>query len=373
MPKRIAFIGSYAPSLLDFKGSLFVDLISLGHTIYVFVPDISSDLNSRLVDLGIIPISLSFSRSSSILGDLRAFHFLAISLRSLSIDICVTFFLKPNILGVFAAKIAAVDKIVTLVEGLGYFYTQRPEHDSLKLSFTRLFVSFLYRISLRLSSRNIFLNRDDLYQFTSSRISPLQSSTVVLGTGIDSQKWPALPPIIDPISFLFVGRLLEDKGIREFLMAAKIVHQLRPSASFHVLGDFDDNPKSLTRTNSLVVESCSFVNFHGHSDVRYWLSQSSVFVLPSYREGLPRSTQEALSSGKPVITTDVPGCRDTVIDSYNGFLVAPFSSRALVSPMLKFIDNPSLVTSMGVNSRFLALNLFDSSVINPQIISHLIE
>ena len=372
IPKKIAFITSYAPSLIDFKGPLFHDLITSGHSVFVFAPDISDSVRNKLRRIGVVPFSLSFSRSASLVADIRVLLLLTLKLRQLSIDICVTSFLKPNTFGVFAAKLAFVGRVVTLIEGLGFFYTSRPEKNTFLFWLQRFLVSCLYRISLRLATRNVFLNIDDMHLFTSSLISPHKYSSVVSGTGIDTRLWPCLPPVISSISFIFVGRLLVDKGIREFLRAALMIHHLFPSVSFYVLGDFDDNPKSLSKDDPLVTKSSSFVNFIGHSDVKYWLSKSSVFVLPSYREGLPRSTQEALSSGKPIITSDVAGCRETVIDSFNGYLIPPFSSRHLASSMIKFIYDPSLIISMGQNSRLIASQFYDSSIINPALISKII-
>jgi len=170
-----------------------------------------------------------------------------------------------------------------------------------------------------------------------------------------------------------ISRLLAEKGINEFLKAAELVRSKHQSISFIVLGGLDNSNPGSVETNFLnrLIDK-EIVIYPGQvEDVKEWLRDSSVFVLPSYREGMPRSTQEAMAIGRPVITTDVPGCRETVIDGLNGFKVAPFSSTALVEAMVRFINGPQLVSEMGLHSRRLAEEHFNADKVNERLITML--
>lgn len=177
-------------------------------------------------------------------------------------------------------------------------------------------------------------------------------------------------PDISTVSFLFIGRLLAEKGINEFIGAAKIVKENNPNVSFIVLGGLDEaNPGSISikELNSLC--NAGVVNYQGHvADVRCWIDLASVFVLPSYREGMPRSTQEAMAIGRAVITTDVPGCRETVVDGVNGFIVTAWSAEKIADKMIYFINNKDEVIKMGANARKFAEEYYDVKKINKRLI-----
>jgi glycosyltransferase involved in cell wall biosynthesis len=147
-----------------------------------------------------------------------------------------------------------------------------------------------------------------------------------------------------------------------------MVRGQRPDVRFVLVGDIDKNPESIGRGQLDDWVQSGVVEWPGHVDMRTWLAQASVFVLPSYREGVPRSTQEAMAMARPVITTDVPGCRETVIDGRNGFLVPVRDADALAAAMLKFIDQPELIATMGQESRKLAEEKFDARRVNAVMI-----
>jgi len=169
--------------------------------------------------------------------------------------------------------------------------------------------------------------------------------------------------------FLFIGRLLREKGVEELVEAARIVRASHPNVRVRLAGGFDVNPGSFDTDHVARHAWHDAVELLGHiTDVSGELARSTVFVLPSWREGKPRSTQEALAMGRAVITTDVPGCRDTVIDGQNGFLVPLRSPAALAAAMLRFVEDPDLAAIMGARSRALAEKQFDTRKINAGII-----
>ena len=191
----------------------------------------------------------------------------------------------------------------------------------------------------------------------------------VRGTGVDLSEWTPAPPVMEPVTFVLAARLLREKGIAEYAEAARQVKARHPHARFVLLGDLDPNPGGLSRTEVDAWVTEGVLEWPGHVDVKPWLAQASVYVLPSYyREGVPRSTQEAMAMGRPVITTDAPGCRETVIHGENGFLVPVRDAATLAERMLHFIEQPALVRTMGMRSRQLAEERFNVTDINARLL-----
>ena len=174
---------------------------------------------------------------------------------------------------------------------------------------------------------------------------------------------------VQPVKFLFIGRLLKEKGVFELIEAMRIVKSIHPDAHFTVLGEIDhENLGALTQETLDQLIQENIFEYPGYvSNVQEWITNSSVFVLPSYREGVPRSTQEAMAIGRPVITTDVPGCRDTVIDGVNGFLIPKWDVNALVEKMCFFIENPEQINIMGKESYKIACEKFDVHKVNKKL------
>ncbi|WP_331838638.1 glycosyltransferase family 4 protein [Hydrogenophilus thermoluteolus] len=165
-----------------------------------------------------------------------------------------------------------------------------------------------------------------------------------------------------------VAHMLREKGVLEFVAAARRIKANYPEVRFVLVGGLHPNPGSIQKEEIESWVREGVVEWAGQvADVRPWLAQTSVFVLPSYREGVPRSTQEAMAMARPVITTDAPGCRETVMDGVNGFLIPPRDVDALVAAMERFIANPNLIRSMGTESRRLAEERFDVRVVNQRL------
>lgn len=175
---------------------------------------------------------------------------------------------------------------------------------------------------------------------------------------------------MEPVTFVFVGSMVAEKGVYEYIRAAKTVQEKHPETKFIMIGSMDQtasNSLSESYMNSLI--SSGLITYVGEvNDVVPWLDKSSVFVLPSYREGLPHSTQEAMAVGRAVITTDAPGCRETVVDGVNGFIVPPFDGVALSRAMLKFLKNQDLIVRIGLESRRMAREKYDVHRVNEQML-----
>lgn len=361
--KVIAIISSQAASLVLFRAPLLRELALQGHTVLALAPDFDEATRSEVERLGGSALDYPLSRTGmNPFQDGRSMFQLARILRAREVDVTLSYFIKPVIFGTLAAWLAGAGKRVAMIEGLGYVFT--PSHSSsepFRRKALRALVSWLYKCALSKSDTVIFLNQDDLDEFCSKKIVRRIQTLKLGGIGVDLHEWPAAPAITQPVTFLMTARLLCEKGVHDFVSAARATKLRHPTTRFILLGSLDANPGSISldEVSSWVKEGV--LEWPGHVPVQDWLAQASVYVLPSYREGVPRSTQEALAMARPVITTDAPGCRDTVVDGENGFLVPVRDPKALENAMEYFILHPERIAPMGAASRALAEQRFDSA------------
>ncbi|MEB6858735.1 glycosyltransferase family 4 protein [Proteus cibi] len=371
---KIAIIGTTSASLLNFRKELIISLISLGHIVYCFSIDYTEKSKLEVSKLGAIPIEYQLSRAGlNPFSDIKNTYTLYKLLKKNDIDLSLSYFSKPAIFGTIAAKLACIPQIYAMLEGLGFCFTEQKTGLTLKTKFIKYIQVLLYKIALPLSDGLILLNKDDKKDLV-ERYKIKTDVFIWGGIGLDINQYKKSDIIInDKISFLFMGRLLKEKGIFEYIHAAEKIKNKYPNIEFIVLGDIDkDNPGSLTRKELDDLIEKKIITYPGHVDnVIDWLNKSHVFVLPSYREGLPRSTQEAMAIGRAIITTDVPGCRDTVYDKENGLLVKPWSSDELASKMEYLINNKSEIIRMGNKSHNYAKERFDQKITNEKILNYM--
>jgi len=227
----------------------------------------------------------------------------------------------------------------------------------------------LYRYALRGNVRVFFQNPDNRRAFIERQILRDEARTVLInGSGVDLDMFRSAPLNLNP-SFLMIARLLNEKGVREYAESARRVASRNENASFCLVGWIDGGGDSIDQASLDQWVADGVIQYLGKlDDVRPAISASSVYVLPSYHEGTPRSVLEAMAMGRPIITTDVPGCRETVIDGVNGFLVPPRDPVALAAAMRRFIDDPSLIPRMGSESRRIAEEKYDVHKVNQVIL-----
>ncbi len=278
-------------------------------------------------------------------------------------DLVIHYTNKPNIFGGMAAKLLGI-KSIAVVTGLGYSFIHGGALSSV--------VNQLYKFTGKFHSRFIFENEDDKELFINSKIVEKEQAYSVKGCGVDTSYYTPSPNGLNPdkITFTFVGRLLYDKGITEFISAAKEIKRDFPQAQFDVIGEFDsDNPSNIDKDYLVQWVDSGVIDYKGFvRDIRPFLKHSDCIVLPSYREGMPRTILEGLAMGKPVITTDVPGCRETVVQGTNGYIVPVRDKVALKKAMQNLINlSPSERKEMGSKGRSLAVNVFDDKLIAEEI------
>ncbi|KAA0984516.1 glycosyltransferase family 4 protein [Pseudomonas sp. ANT_J28] len=370
---KIVLMGTTAACVLGFRADLIKTLVGKGNQVFAFALDFDDDTRAKVRALGALPVDYVFSRTGlNPLGDVINTYKLVKLLKVISPDIVFSYFSKPVIFGTLAAVMAGVKRRIGMLEGLGYVFTERPEGVALKGRLLKFIQVFLYRVSFPFLERLIFLNKDDPVDLVEKYKIKVSKVSVLGGIGLNLSNYPYTVPPVEPISFIFVGRLLAEKGVNEFIQAARLVKRKSPSTRFVMLGGLDEsNPGGLTSNGVSALISEGLVDHRGHvDDVAGWLASSSVFVLPSYREGVPRSTQEAMAIGRPVITTDVPGCRETVIDGLNGFIVPRWSAEALAEKMMHFINNPTQIEAMGLQGFKIAQKNFDVRLVNERLMSY---
>ncbi|NQS71810.1 MAG: glycosyltransferase family 4 protein [Desulfobulbaceae bacterium] len=366
---KFALITSHAPSLVHFRAPLIKNLRKRGVHVFALAPNFDDKTRARVQALGATPVDYSMSRTgmNPFRDFLNAWQ-LARLLKRLQPDTVLNYFIKPVIFGSLAARWAGVPCRLAMIEGLGFIFTPGPAGFSFKRRVLKRLVMLLYKLGLSCGNKIIFLNPDDRDEFIAARLLPVSKAFLLGGIGVDLAKWPFVPPVSELITFLMVGRLLREKGVEDYVNAARMVKKMSPPVRFILLGDLDDNPGAIKRSEVQAWNDEGIVEWYGHVPVQPWLAQASVFVLPSYREGVPVSTQEALATGRPVITTNVPGCRQTVIDGVNGFLVPVHNAEYLAEKMMEFIRRPELISTMGLASRQHALEHYDVHKVNKRLI-----
>lgn len=371
----IIIIGTVASSFLGFRADLIKILIQKNHIVYAFTSEYTSSELEKIKLLGAMPVTYEQKRGGlNPLVDVISTYLLTNKIKAIAPDLVFSYFSKPVIFGTLAARWAKVPKVIGMLEGLGYTFTKQPKGLIKRTQLIKQIQIALYRISLPRLDTLIFLNPDDPNDLLEEYSIKVRKVEVLGGIGLNlddysySNNYPKNPV------FIFIARLLAEKGIHDYIAAAKIVKNIYPQARFVVLGAIDKVALgALTEVELRQVIKASIIEYPGHvNNVSDWITKSSVFVLPSYyREGVPRSTQEAMAIGRPIITTDVPGCRETVIDGVNGFLVEKWNPKALAEKMIYFIEHPEQIKKMGDESYKLAQEKFDADKVNKRLISML--
>ncbi|MCB5161508.1 glycosyltransferase family 4 protein [Marinomonas algarum] len=369
---KVVLIGTVASSMFGFRMPLIKALLNRNCQVVAFAMNYTEQQKEDLIKLGVTPVDYSLSRSGlNPLADLKTMLFLKRKLTQIAPDVVLSYFAKPVIYGTLAAALAKVPHRVAMLEGLGFTFTDQPAGLNFKTKLIRGVQVALYKLSLPFANRVVFLNPDDPVDLITRYNIKTQKVDVLGGIGVDLQDYPVHDFNQGPVRFIFIARLLAEKGVYEYLKAARITKRKYPDAEFVVLGGFDESNSGGLKQAELngFIEDGSVI-YPGHVDnVNEWLIDASVFALPSYyREGVPRSTQEAMAIGRPILTTDVPGCRETVVEGENGFFVPPWSPEQLAEKMMWFIEHPDQIETMGKASRRIAEERFDVHKVNVKML-----
>lgn len=371
---RVVVIGGWAPSLIKFRGPLLAAMVARGHEVIAMAPEAgagTSAVEGGLAALGVRfePIELQRTGIDPV-ADVRTIRLLVRRLGALGPDLVLGYTIKPVIYGSLAARLAGVPNRAAMITGMG---SALASARTAKQRVIAAVVRTLYRAGLAQCQVVIFQNADDRDELARLGALPRRARVaIVRGSGVDLAHYAPSPLPPGPPIFLFLGRLLRDKGIAEYVEAARLVRQRYPAATFRVAGWLDPNPESLRQAELDALVASGTIEYLGApDDVRPHLAAAHVLVLPSYREGTPRSVLEAMAMNRAVITTTAPGCRETVVDGESGLLVPVRDARQLAAAMIRLIASPALLARLAASGHARAVLLYDARKVADSVLAAL--
>lgn len=350
----------------NFRGDLIRKIIESGYEVIVTGPN--RDNVEKIEALGARFVEIPMNKNGvNPLKDLEYQKALCDLFKKEKPDVTLGYTSKPVIYGSIAAKKAGVGHIVAMVTGAGYAFIAQTK----KAKIIKLIMSILYKIGFMCADTVIFQNTDDKEQFIHEHLVKSSKCQVVNGSGVNMEKF-SVAPYPENITFFMLSRVMYSKGIREYLEACEIVKEKHPEVRCMLLGACEGIQDSLSEADLQSYIDRGIIEHFGETDtVADYYKQCSVYVLPSYREGTPRTVLEAMAMGRAIITTDAPGCRETVIDGETGFLVPVKDSKAVAEKMIEFIEKPELVETMGRASLQYCKDKFEVNKVNKDMLKYL--
>ena len=361
-------IAHYAPSIANLRGDLIREWKARGHEVVALAPE--EGFEEEVASLGASYSTYYLQRTSRHpIKDLKTFLSLMKIIKEEQPDIVFTYAVKPNLYGCLAARLRGVEEIYAMINGAGHLFSG--ERKRLSQRILTGGVKMLYRVALKRNRGIFFQNPEDQEAFQLGRMIPEGVIPYrIHGSGVNMERFSPREKESTDVIFLLIARLLRDKGIGEYVKAGEILKKKGYHCRLQILGPYDSNPYAIGEKEMAEWQKRNLVEYLGETkDVREYLKEASVYVLPTYyKEGVPRSILEAMAMGKAVITTDTPGCRETVIEGENGFLVKPGDPDDLAEKMEYFLRHPETLGPMGEQSRQRAEDLFDVKNVNGKIL-----
>lgn len=350
----------------NFRGDLVKKIINAGYEVVITGPN--RDNVDKVEELGARFVEIPMNKNG--VNPLKDFAYMN-ALRKLfkreKPDVVLGYTSKPVIYGSMAGKLAGVPHKVAMVTGAGYAFTAKTK----KAKIIKLIMSILYKIGFMCADTVIFQNTDDKEQFIKEKLVKKDKCEIVNGSGVNMEQF-SIAPYPEQMTFFMLSRVMYSKGIREYLEACEIVKSKYPQVRCMLLGACEGIQDSLSQQDLDTYINKGIIEHFGETDtVADYYKQCSVYVLPSYREGTPRTVLEAMSMGRAIITTDAPGCRETVIVGKTGFLVPIQNGQAVAEKMIEFIEHPELVEQMGKKSNEYCKNKFDVIKVNNDMFKYL--
>ncbi|KHT52239.1 glycosyltransferase family 4 protein [Vibrio sinaloensis] len=363
---KMLVISAYPSSLVNFRGDLLRRLSNNGVSVTALSSGASESEIKEILAVAEHYQDYKVSRNgiNPIEDIFVIFSFVRLYLK-LKPDSIFAYTIKPVIFGSIAARLTGIKNFNALITGLGFGF----QKGSWKKNVLVGIVTFLYRFALKNARTVTFQNKDNLDYFIKNKIVDKSKCFLVNGSGVNLERFTPAEKQTSSSKFLLIARLLGDKGIREYARAAELTQVKYPGAEFHLVGPEDPSPNGINHEEVMKWHNQGTVVYHGaQSDVRPFIAETGVFVLPSYHEGLPRTVLEAMAMAKPILTTDVPGCRETVVNNDNGWLVEKANAEALSEKMCWFIENEQRSLDMGQRSLEMAKNKFDVHKVNADLL-----
>lgn len=356
--KRVLFLCGTSQSVITFRSGFIKALQERGNKVSViaFDDEYASEIKELNVDFFCIKDKNRSVNPLKILSLKRKYKTL---IKKISPDIVFTFQLKPNTFGALGAKSAGIKEIYSMVEGIGDVFIM----NTWKWRVIRFVVCKLYKKSFKRVKKVFFLNDEDKAEFLQRKLVKESQSVIIHGVGVDLEKF-AFRPIKNRATFLMIARMLQTKGVYEYCKCARLVKQKYPEATFAYLG-----AEGTVKISDIqeYIDDGSICYLGTTKDVRPHIENCVVILLSSYREGLPMAIMEAEAMGRGVITSNNVGCKDTVVDGYNGFLIERSDFKKMAEKCIWAIENPDEVEELGKNARTFAEEHFDSKSISEYV------
>lgn len=363
---HILILGNDPKSLVNFRGPLADAMLAEGHHVSAAGAGRDAKADVWFQSRGITYHDVPMERAGiNPFSDRRTYAELRALMDRVKPELLFAYTIKPVVYGLLAARKAGVPRRTAMISGLGYAFTENPGEAiaaRVKRSAVRAAARTAYAAALKCADTVIFQNGDDRDAFAAmGLLNAGQHVGLVNGSGVDLDHYRPAPMPEGPVTFLMIARLLRDKGVYEYVEAARQVKRAQPQARFVLIGPFDPNPAAVKPAEVEAWVREGVIEYGGAvDDVRPHIAGCHVFVLPSYREGTPRTVLEAMAMNRPVITTNVPGCRETVTHGLNGLLVQARSSGELARAMTAAADQLPAFTILGDQSRLRAQRLYSA-------------
>ncbi|WBU56495.1 glycosyltransferase family 4 protein [Paracoccus sediminicola] len=373
-PGRIVLvIAGLAWSLVNFRLELMRRMVANGHHVLAAAPDFDSETEATLRAEGIEPLTVPMDRTGlNPVRDLKTLVALRKLIRDRKPDVILPYTMKPIVWGSMAAKMENHPRCYPLFTGLGYAFSE--DEPKGKRRIVRRVAIELHRRALSKMRLGFHYNSADLHDLLRFSMIPEEARMIALpGSGADTQRFVPTPMPDGPTTFLFTARMLRSKGLDDLLDAAARLRAEGLEFKLGLLGPTDSNPDAIDAGTLQIWHEAGEITYHGATrDVRPYLAQAHVFVLPTrLREGIPRTILEAMSCARPVITTDAPGCGETVGDGDGGFVVPTGDSAALADAMRRFIEDPGLAPKMGAQARSRVCRNNDVHLVNRRLLTEI--
>ena len=367
--KSILIISSQSFSLYNFRGELIKDLVNKGCKVICAAPDMSNEITQKLNDLGASTYKISGNRAKiSLIEDIYFFIDIFKLILKIKPDGILLYFIKPILYGSIASWLLGVKKRIILIAGMGYVFTE----NSISVKYLmRPVIRLMYSLAIFFANKVIVLNDDDR-KLISSMTFNKKKIKKIQGIGVDLEKFNSTTFLYNntQYDFAYFGRLLKHKGINEIIASIKILKKegLSPRVAFY--GDVDENPSSFSLDNIYEWQAKGYIEYCGFTDdVVNEMKKCKILLLPSYREALPRTCQEAAAMGIPSIVSDVPGCREVIVNDETGLLVKVKDSSDLAAKMKIYLLDNELVKKHGKNAIKRAKDIYDVKKINNDMIT----
>ena len=364
---KVLLLSSHTPSYFWFRVDMMKDMLLAGWEVVAAGQMPEVEWSDKFSEIGVRYVQINVARNGlNPLGDLMTLRELKRLIQSERPDKIFAFQAKTIVYGAMAARQMGITEFYPMVGGLGSIFRGH----GFKNKVLRAIMLRLYKQAFSKSRKVFFQNNDDKKVMVDAGLLPESQIVMIHGSGVNLHNF-AVVDIPQSPAFLYIGRLIKDKGVCEYLESCRKIKQiLGNKVRCMLVGPFDSNPSALKPQELQPLIDSGVIEYFGEqSDVRPFIAQASIYVLPSYHEGTPKTVLENMAMGRPIITTDVPGCRETVVNGSNGYLVQAKNVDALVDKMQYLAQHPDLVLKMGRKSREMAESTFDVKAVNRTILS----